>query len=335
MSAKQFFKSTAFKCIAVLVTIVIVCTVFLTLCNALFYVSDEERLARAISKLYGEEVEYTTETVDENVKVSQSKINSVYAITSEAHKGDYLLNVTGEGGYSGGTVTCWVIVGTENGEVTGVKKANIASNVGQSYISKIGAEDIDALIKKQENENFTAFETSGISTGASYSMGAVSNALNGAVAYIEGKYCAYVSPYAEYEFNTYIDAKGTKVTVEDDVVNYVVKTTNYMEPQSFTLNISVGADGKISSISVAGYGSTNAEYNDIVDENVAKFNGKDQAFFKSIVGNDASVTENGNYGNGGLTTGASHSTYHVMYACLFATANYDRALTDFGQGGNQ
>lgn len=60
MSAKSFFQSTAFKCIVVLLSIVLLCSVFLTICNALFYVSDDERLNRALSELYdGESV--TTE----------------------------------------------------------------------------------------------------------------------------------------------------------------------------------------------------------------------------------------------------------------------------------
>ena len=52
MSAKSFFQSTAFKCIVVLLSIVLLCSVFLTICNALFYVSDDERLNRALSELY-------------------------------------------------------------------------------------------------------------------------------------------------------------------------------------------------------------------------------------------------------------------------------------------
>ena len=36
MSAKSFFKSTAFKCIVVLLSIVLLCSVFLTICNAPF-----------------------------------------------------------------------------------------------------------------------------------------------------------------------------------------------------------------------------------------------------------------------------------------------------------
>ena len=59
MNAKEFFKGTAFKCIVVLLSIVLICGVLLTFANALFAVSDQERLDRAIADIYGEQVEYT------------------------------------------------------------------------------------------------------------------------------------------------------------------------------------------------------------------------------------------------------------------------------------
>ena len=51
-SIKEFFKSTSFKCIAVLLVIVLVCGILLTICNSLFAISPEEELNRVLGKIY-------------------------------------------------------------------------------------------------------------------------------------------------------------------------------------------------------------------------------------------------------------------------------------------
>ena len=56
MTVKAFFKSNAFKSLAVLIAIVLVAGALLAICNDLLYISDEERLARSLSKIYGKEV---------------------------------------------------------------------------------------------------------------------------------------------------------------------------------------------------------------------------------------------------------------------------------------
>ena len=118
MSAKSFFKSTAFKCIVVLLSIVLLCSVFLTICNALFYVSDEERLNRALSELYdGESV--TTElapgadALGDGEEVGRAVILAARTVTSDNHAGDWLIQVKGLDGYQSGTVTCWVVIETQ------------------------------------------------------------------------------------------------------------------------------------------------------------------------------------------------------------------------------
>lgn len=181
MKIKDFFKSNAFKCVYVLLGIVLVCSVLLTICNSLFYVSDEEKLSRAIAKIYGETVEYTQLNVNDNLTDEKSQINSVYKI--ETYQGEYLVNATGKEGYQGGTVTIWVLIDATEEQIK-VKKATIAENSGQSYLNKIDANDLQTLINKQEQTGFTDFDVDGISTGATYSLTAISNALNGAIAYV-------------------------------------------------------------------------------------------------------------------------------------------------------
>ena len=150
MSAKSFFKSTAFKCIVVLLSIVLLCSVFLTICNALFYVSDEERLNRALSELYdGESV--TTElapgadALGNGEEVGRAVILAARTVTSDNHAGDWLIQVKGLDGYQSGTVTCWVVIETQENAVSGVGAVSISSNEGQSYIGKITQEFLNGF----------------------------------------------------------------------------------------------------------------------------------------------------------------------------------------------
>ncbi len=186
MTAKQFFKSKAFKCIVTLLAILLVCGVMLTICNALFFVSAEEKLQRAISKIYGEEVEYNIAEPDSSVTLTSSRVEEVYEITT--YEGDYLLKVTGFEGYSGGTVTCWVLANVSDG--VKIKKITIDSNVNQSFIWKVSDGALQTLVGKQDAAGFEKFDMDGIKTGASYSMGAISNAANGALEYVKAKYAA-------------------------------------------------------------------------------------------------------------------------------------------------
>ncbi|MDE7257289.1 MAG: hypothetical protein K2N50_04970, partial [Clostridia bacterium] len=218
MTVKQFFKSTAFKCIAVLMSILLVCGILLTICNSLFYVSAEEKLARAISKIYGDSVTYEVETVDSEITVTSAQVLEVYEITTEKYEGDYLLKVKGNGGYGGGSVTCWIRVNTAEGGAT-VKMITIDSNVGQSYISKITGGALDSLVNKQENQNFTNFDTDGIKTGATFSMGAISNAANAALNYVKSKYLGVVSKFEGYQYRGFID-EATTISVSETEVTY-------------------------------------------------------------------------------------------------------------------
>ena len=187
MSAKSFFKSTAFKCIVVLVSIVLVCSVFLTICNALFYVSDEERLDRALAELYAGESVTTelapgAENLGDGLEVGRSVIVTARVVTSDNHAGDWLVQSRGLDGYQNGTVTCWVVINTENGAVTGVGAVSIISNEGQSYIGRITQEFLNGF-----SEGFTGepYPDNLLSAGASYSSAAIRNSVNGALEYVK------------------------------------------------------------------------------------------------------------------------------------------------------
>lgn len=142
MTAKQFFKSNAFKSLVVLIAIVLVAGALLAIFNDLLYISDEERLNRTLSKIYGKTVSaQAVELTEEEKTYSYGTVDNVYYIEDD---GNYLFKTTGVGGYPGnGTVTLWTVVtctGTreENNLVlTGIEKVVYDSNQGQTLISNL------------------------------------------------------------------------------------------------------------------------------------------------------------------------------------------------------
>jgi hypothetical protein len=319
MSAKQFFKSTAFKCIVVLLSIVLICGIFLTICNSLFYVSDEERLSRAISKLYsGEDVTYETIEVDDKISTTNSTINSVYKITSDNHSGEYLVSSTGEGGYQSGTVTCWIIIGVKDGEIDGIKKVNIASNVNQSFINKNGDSDIQTIIDQQNVASFSSYSTGNLHTGATMSLGAIANSMNGAVSYIKQTVLGAVSKFAEYEYNSLID-ETTTISVANGVVTYNIVTASNSPAKSFSITVKVGSDKTITEYTVTTNGSTSSDYANAMYA-VSNYVGKSLAELQTL---GTSID------NGTIKTGATKSSQLTVNAALFAVANYDKAVEQY------
>lgn len=142
MTAKQFFKSNAFKSLVVLIAIVLVAGALLAIFNDLLYISDEERLNRTLSKIYGKTVSaQAVELTEEEKTYSYGTVDNVYYIEDD---GNYLFKTTGVGGYPGnGTITLWTVVtctGTReqnNLVLTGIEKVVYDSNVGQTLISNL------------------------------------------------------------------------------------------------------------------------------------------------------------------------------------------------------
>ena len=249
MTAKEFFKSTAFKCIAVLLSIVLICGVLLTFCNALFFVPQDERTARAVAKVFPNE-EVTFETDEVNRKYADASgftISQAFTMTGE-HEGEYLLEVVGKGGYKSGTVTCWVLaeaVGGDTsapGEFTGIIKVVITANEKQSFIGNITGDSIQAVIDCQDEEGFSAYTTDNIKTGATFTLGAIASAMNGAKSYIESVYCGLANPYEDWIASSMID-RTTAYTVSGGVVTYNIVTLGNSPASAF--NITVGRQQKL------------------------------------------------------------------------------------------
>lgn len=196
MTVKQFFKSNAFKSLTVLIAIVLVAGVLLAICNDIFFVSDEERFARSIAKIYGAEVE-TQELAltDEQKTYNNGQVEEAYLVLDD---GNYLLHTTGYGGYSGGsgTVTLWVVIGCDasedgNPQLTGIEKVVYDSNDGQTLMSNFNTKYYEYFTSQNEaiaaGGNFTAIKGSSdplnnIVAGASQTSNAMVNAVNTALA---------------------------------------------------------------------------------------------------------------------------------------------------------
>lgn len=196
MTVKQFFKGKAFKCIVVLLSILLVCGIFLTIMYGLLEVTDEERFTNAKNKIYGHEV--ATEQIenlnDYTTKYKYSEILKAYKVVDD---GNYLINVKGKEGFAGGSVTCWIVVEmSEDGKsIEGIMKIVIDKAPSQSYISKISPSHLNELADKAEygeeliggfihNSTTKHDPDDYVKTGASYSMRSISNAVNGAMDFV-------------------------------------------------------------------------------------------------------------------------------------------------------
>jgi len=189
MKVKDFFKSTAFKCIIVLLAIALISGGLLSILNDVLYISEDEKLARVISKLYGgESVEYTVNDIPDDLDVSEyGTVNKAYTLSD----GNLIINSTGINGYKGGTVTVWCVAVVTNGEFEGLKSVAIDEYTKQTLMSQFSDSftvvysSNSQLIK--EGYLFSVEEGSetikNVNSGATMSSRAINNAVNAAIIY--------------------------------------------------------------------------------------------------------------------------------------------------------
>ena len=97
----------------------------------------------------------------------------------------FLVQSRGKGGYSGGTVTCWVAINVDlaNKTVLNIKKVQIGENTNQSFIGKITEKMLNDFTKQLLDEYTT--DDGFVSSGATFSSNAICNSVNGAVKWVE------------------------------------------------------------------------------------------------------------------------------------------------------
>ena len=175
---------TSLKTISVLLIICIVCGALLALCNDLFYIDEETKFNRAMQKVYPE---FERDTSVSETPVAEFKdlagvgnVSKVYA----SKDGTYILESTGVGGFSSGTVTMYVAIGGKNPDVQ-IKSLVVTGNVGQSWMAKVGQKELDKAyvgknIKDIASVQFGADYKLG---GTTYTSTAILNAVKAAVNY--------------------------------------------------------------------------------------------------------------------------------------------------------
>lgn len=131
----------AVKAVAVLVCICLVCVVLLALCNDLLYVSDDLRLARAMSKIYEDYGNGDAEWNKSYVLNSSDTTNTYGTITDvkKAEDGAYVITAKGGGGYKG-TITIYLVVkeeGTGSSKDAKIKAWTIKESDGETLLANI------------------------------------------------------------------------------------------------------------------------------------------------------------------------------------------------------
>lgn len=349
MTAKQFFKGKAFKCILVLLCIMLISGILLSVCWGFLEVTDEERFARKINKMYsGETVTATEQDIsDKNTSVSGATVQNVWLITE---KKDYLVQAASRG--YGGDIVCWIAVSLNDDmqTVKGIRKvikyavgdsAELIGNIGEEVYEKFTTDYVDGKIFDYGTEGTEEY----IYTGASSTMGAICRCVNGSVEFIKAYASGgnVVDPYEAYVLRDNINMEATTWTVENGVVSYTVVTNRFGAANPFTVTLKVGSDKKVANYTVTVNGSTTQpDYASLMDESVLNgslFNGKELAFFKGIYGDNMAYTPITGVNDDTLVTGAtvkaypSNSTYLCASAAAFALANYDECVKA-PKGGN-
>ncbi|MDE7086588.1 MAG: hypothetical protein K2O67_00160 [Clostridia bacterium] len=334
MTVKEFFKSTAFKCIAVLMSVLLVSGVLLAIAWGFLEVTDEERFARKIAVMYnGEQV--TSEQKDLSgytTKVGDATIQSMWYISD---KNDYLVQAASRG--LGGDITCWITVNME-GETTvkGIGKVIVYSvadpgefvgNIPDSVYEKFRTEYTDG---KQFTYG-TKGEDGYIDVGASYSLTAVCNNVNGAVAFVK----AYAgggkieNPYEGFAHTDLINTTSETLKptwkINGEEVEYTITTKSNGGPVSFGFVITVDASKTVKSCEMTKNGCTSDYYYENMHENAKNLVGKSLADIESYLTDDDD--------GGNLKTGATKSNELCYEAAAFALANYDLVIAS-AQGGN-
>lgn len=198
---RKLFKNIWFKCISVLLLIILVSGGLIAVLSDVLYVSPEERTRRALVKIYGEEKPYSivldVDGVDGSmnspINYEKGKIEKIFVIDKENdvdENYDYIFKSTGYEGYKNGTITVWVKVSV-SGENKTISKVILENYTKQTLMSKLGNGYYDAFLTDVTDGFFTADKDAegnkNIVTGATKSATAGVNAVNCVIAYLGGE----------------------------------------------------------------------------------------------------------------------------------------------------
>lgn len=367
MTCKEFFKSNVFKCLVTLLCVLLISGIFLTLMNGLLAVSDQERLDRAINKIYGKSVAYTqVEVANYN---DNANIDAAYRIKDD---GNYLVKATGKYGFDNGTVTCWIVVNVKNGAIKGIDKVVIDSNKGQSYIDRVTEKALNEFTEKYEEG---IIYTPSLITGATVTStkNAICNAVNGAIDYVNGKFLGNVATagekllrsltavYGDKQISVYgLDGEDNEVLITDEsedftginkvatpqgnaTVNSVYKV-KFKEGDKDVLHYVVEAighqgykDGTVTVLTAIAVedGKLASVYKVAVTDNVLQSLLSDIDYLDKFTGAElADGTVIFTTGGGYNTSGATYTSVAINNAVNGSVAYLGKIELENGQGGN-
>ncbi|MDE6790387.1 MAG: hypothetical protein K2J61_01565 [Clostridia bacterium] len=321
MTVKQFFKSTAFKCIAVLLSVLLVSGILLAIAWGFLEVTDEERFNRKIGAVYGGETVTSVEQdlSGKNLSVSGATIQKLWYIEE---KEDYLVQAASRG--YGGDITCWISVEMQGTTVTGIGKvlryavadaAELIGNIGADVYDLFSEDYTDGKIFTYGDKTSSEY----IGTGASYSLTAICNCVNGAVEFVK----AYASgaEIVSYEYSELIDLNQTEWTVNGEEIEYKIITSASSDPDRFTFTIKVDGTKKITAYNIDVNGSTGS-YASQMAQAAKDLTGKSLEDVQGYLNNAGGV----------LSTGATKSNERCYNAAAFALANYEKILNAAKEG---
>ncbi|MDE6058590.1 MAG: hypothetical protein K2G44_00905 [Clostridia bacterium] len=347
MKVKEFFKSTAFKSLAVLTAIVIIAGALLAIFNDLLFVSTTERRNRDFKKIYGGNIEPVSSTLQEDknkkdsfvpVKIDGDSVTESWLMSD----GSYAIQTIGTGGYKEGTITVWTVFecsgskANNNLEWKGIRLVKYSSDDKQSYIGRFTSADYEQFAKHNsellEGKMFDA-GIDVIKTGASapFTMGALTRAVNCAVTYFKTEILG-VAEEPIYDYQSWVDIDNSEIPVKDSV-DLATKTISYKlvmkknpPAPSFTVNVTV-MNGVITAYTHEGDYATDDSYASKVDGTIKDYSyfiGKTKEDILAIVKEDGGKLASADLGS--LTTGATRSTESFLYAAAFALCNVDTCL---------
>lgn len=170
------------KSIVVTLSIILVCGVLLAVLSDLLYVSDDERVNRAINKIYTSgEVTMSQEIDVSSVDMSDLKENGVIEKCYLLSNDEYLILSKGKKGYANGSITCYVAITKD----LIIKQVVQNSYVGQTLMGKV-ASIYERYVGFSKNDDFGDFFSSDVLVaGVTKSSTAVSNSVYTALKFAE------------------------------------------------------------------------------------------------------------------------------------------------------
>lgn len=330
-SVKEFFKSTAFKCIYVLLAIVLVCGVLLAFCHDLFEVTAEEKLNRVLGNIYPdgnvEEIIFDADhETDLETEFEKGAVDQVYLMDD----GNYLIHAYGTGGF-GGNVYMWVVVEMSDGAISGIGKTQIDKNdtTGETYLNKIPGAAFDFYSENYaDGKNFDVqdIKSEGLTGGATMSMTGATNAVNTALEFVRTQLLGEETgpdPFEGFSYTDYIDTAATTVEIAEDNESVIFHiTTDTIYSAASKVDITVNSEGVITDYTIVSEGTTPGMGLEEGIKDVTAYENKTAADLIPLLGTEGEDGFTWENADESLVTGATMTNFTYVYAAVFAASNY-------------